>query len=76
VQLSEKKSLSVYARVEKKTTKESRSLTIPHFDNGKADGDVRSTSRKDARKYQSADLYATMPMSSASRSVEGNPPPI
>jgi len=28
VQLSEKKSLSVYARVEKKTTKESRSLTI------------------------------------------------
>ena len=30
-----------------------------------ADGDVRSTSRKDARKHQSPDLYAAMPISSA-----------
>ena len=37
----------------------------PRYDDDKADGDVRSTSRKDARKYQSPDLYAAMPISSA-----------
>ena len=35
------------------------------YDNDNTDGDVRSTSRKDARKHQSAELYAAMPMSSA-----------
>ena len=62
MQLSEEKSLSVYARVEKKTTKESRSLTVQHrgrsCDNGNTDGDVQSTSRKDALKLRSRDLYA------------------
>jgi hypothetical protein len=37
----------------------------PRYDNDNADGDVRSTSRKDARKHQSPDLNAAMPMSSA-----------
>ena len=60
---------SVYARVERKTTKERRTLTVQHrgrsSDHDKADGDVRSPSRKDARKFQSADLYAALPISSA-----------
>jgi hypothetical protein len=37
----------------------------PRYDDDNADGDVRSPSRKDARKHQSPDLYATMPRSSA-----------
>ena len=58
----------VYARVERKTTKERRTLTVQHrgrsCDVDKADGDVRSPSRKDARKFQSADLNAALPISS------------
>jgi hypothetical protein len=38
---------------------------VERYDNDNTDGDVRSTSRKDARKYQSPDLYAAMPRSSA-----------
>jgi len=43
-------------------------------DNDKADGDVQSTSRKDELRYESAVLYAAMPMSSAS--FKGNSSPI
>ena len=53
---------SVYARVERKTTKESRTLTVKHrgwsCDNDDADGDVRGASRKDACECQSRGLYA------------------
>ena len=60
---------SVYARVERKTTKERRTLTVQHrgrsSHHDKADGDVRGPSRKDACKFQSADLYAALPISSA-----------
>jgi len=31
---------------------------LPRYDDDNADGDIRSTSRKDARKHQSPDLYA------------------
>jgi hypothetical protein len=54
---------------ERKTTKESRTLTVQHrgrsSHHDKADGDVRSPSRKGAHKFQSADLYAALPISSA-----------
>src|SRR5437899_5918032 len=58
-----RKSLAVYAQVQRMTTKESRSLTIrrqggasPTLDNDNANDDGQRSSRKDARK--SADLYA------------------
>ena len=61
--------VSVYARVERKTTKEHRTLTVQHrgrsSHHDKADGDVRSPSRKNAHKFRSADLYAALLMSSA-----------
>jgi hypothetical protein len=60
---------SVYARVERKTTKERRTLTVQHrgrsCDDDNADGNVRSTSRKDELKSQSTHLYAALPISSA-----------
>ena len=62
---------SVYARVERKTTKESRTLTVQHrgwsCDNDDADGDVRSASRKDACEFQSRVVYTVRPRVAASK---------
>ena len=70
---------SVYARVERKTTKESRTLTVQHrgrsCNDDNADGNVRSTSRKDelkSRVLHSTPRRRYPPRSRSVESVEGN----